>query len=190
MFTCEATIVSFIKGKPWYYTTCTECRRKMYKTNEGWLCGSHENLPEPKFMYCASTTIVDHTDSTTATLFDEALTSIVGQPCRDIVIQEGYTDHYQVPKPLLEAVGRLISMHVRYLKSPMPGSSILAVNRASITQPLVVTQGTPPSLTQTTPNGQKELRSNQSATSTTTRKLSFTEPGLFLTTYTTIVLQH
>ncbi|XP_035833722.1 uncharacterized protein LOC118482220 [Helianthus annuus] len=149
----------------------------MYKTNEGWSCGSHENLPEPRFMYCASTTIADHTDSTTATLFDEALTSIIGQPCRDIVIQEGYTDRYQVPKPLLEAAGRLISMQVRYIKSPIPGSSILAVNRASIAQPLVDTHGTPPSPTQTTPIGQKEQRPNQSTTSTTKRQLSFTEPG-------------
>ncbi|MFS8003729.1 putative replication protein A, OB [Helianthus anomalus] len=49
-FNCKASITTYIKGRPWYYTMCPQCPRKIIQTKRGWSCGSHQNLPEPKFM--------------------------------------------------------------------------------------------------------------------------------------------
>ncbi|MFS7945292.1 putative nucleic acid-binding protein [Helianthus anomalus] len=49
-FSCQASVTSYIKGRPWYYTMCPQCPRKIYQTKRSWSCGSHQNLPEPKFM--------------------------------------------------------------------------------------------------------------------------------------------
>ncbi|KAI7748056.1 hypothetical protein M8C21_014847 [Ambrosia artemisiifolia] len=110
-FICKASIISYSEGKPWYHISCPKCLRKMFKTPTGWSCGTHENLKEPKFAYVAFTEIADYTDTTTATIFDEALAVIVEKSCKDVVVLEGYTDQFQIPKPLCDIMGEPHFMH-------------------------------------------------------------------------------
>ncbi|XP_035833702.1 uncharacterized protein LOC110879412 isoform X2 [Helianthus annuus] len=157
-FSCQASVTSYIKGRPWYYTMCPQCPRKIYQTKRGWSCGSHQNLPEPKFMYCVAATISDNTAPTMATFFDEATVGLIGIQCKDMVLKHGYTDRYQTPEPLYEAIGKDVTMQVQYAHSttPNPNSSVLSVNKVYDSK-LNIT-ATPPSPTQqTTPTADKKL---------------------------------
>ncbi|KAJ0814599.1 hypothetical protein HanPSC8_Chr17g0787611 [Helianthus annuus] len=93
-----------------------------------------------------------------ATFFDEATVGLIGIQCKDMVLKHGYTDRYQTPEPLYEAIGKDVTMQVQYAHSttPNPNSSVLSVNKVYDSK-LNIT-ATPPSPTQqTTPTADKKL---------------------------------
>ncbi|MFS7938244.1 hypothetical protein Hanom_Chr05g00437111 [Helianthus anomalus] len=46
-----------------------------------------------------------------------------------MVLKLGYTDLYQTPEPLYEAIGKQVTMQVQYACSTTPNSSVLSVNK-------------------------------------------------------------
>ncbi|MFS7977099.1 putative nucleic acid-binding, replication factor A [Helianthus anomalus] len=179
-FNCKASITAYIKGRPWYYTMCPQCPRKIIQTERSWSCRSHQNLPEPKFMYCVTATIADNTapttttiadnttpttatiadntTPTTATFFDEATIGLIGIQCREMILQHGFADRNETPEPLYQAIGKEVTMHVQYARASTTNSSLLSVNKV-FKNTLNIT-GTPSSPTQqTTPTTNKKLAS-------------------------------
>ncbi|MFS7929354.1 hypothetical protein Hanom_Chr04g00331561 [Helianthus anomalus] len=65
------------------------------------------------------------------TFFNKATVGLIGIQCKDIVLKRGYTDRYQTPEPLYEAIGKDVTMQVQYAHSTTlkPNSSVLSVNK-------------------------------------------------------------
>ncbi|KAI7725916.1 hypothetical protein M8C21_015042 [Ambrosia artemisiifolia] len=147
VFTCVASIKSYIKGRPWYYTGCPHCPRQTYNTKQGWRCGTHEILPDPKFMYCIGADIEDNTAPTTATFFDDAAATLLGIQCKDMVLKYGM-DRYRLPKPMYDVIGNDMIMQLQYARSIGNTSSVFSINKIFVRPPTMI--ATPPSPSQET----------------------------------------
>ncbi|KAI7734198.1 hypothetical protein M8C21_003399 [Ambrosia artemisiifolia] len=147
VFTCVASIKSYIKGRPWYYTGCPHCPRQTYNTKQGWRCGTHEILPDPKFMYCIGADIEDNTAPTTATFFDDAAATLLGIQCKDMVLKYGM-DRYRLPKPMYDVIGNDMIMQLQYARSVGNTSNVFSINKIFVRPPTMI--ATPPSPSQET----------------------------------------
>ncbi|KAI3817729.1 hypothetical protein L1987_11527 [Smallanthus sonchifolius] len=49
IFTCVASIVSFVEGKPWFYKGCVRCNRKLTERGDMLACGYHPREQQPNF---------------------------------------------------------------------------------------------------------------------------------------------
>ncbi|KAD6119722.1 hypothetical protein E3N88_10993 [Mikania micrantha] len=56
--------------------------------------------------YCLAATLADDTGSISVTIFDQAVTSVIGISCYEMVVQRGYTDTTIIPEPLLSIKGQ------------------------------------------------------------------------------------
>ncbi|KAI7726198.1 hypothetical protein M8C21_011149 [Ambrosia artemisiifolia] len=147
VFTCVASIKSYIRGRPWYYTACPHCPRQIYQTKKGWKCGTHEILPEPKFMYCIGAEIKDNTAPTTATFFDDAAATLLGIQCKDMVLQYGL-DRYTLPKQMHDVIEHDMIMQLQYARSIGNTSNVFSINKVFVSPPTIT--ATPPSPSQQT----------------------------------------
>ncbi|KAL8261682.1 hypothetical protein R6Q59_025731 [Mikania micrantha] len=104
-FTCHASVTAFNNRRSWYYTACKNCHRKIEQQTDGYICVNH-GIMEPTYCYCLAATLADDTGSISVTIFDQAVTSVIGISCYEMVVQRGYTDTTIIPEPLLSIKGQ------------------------------------------------------------------------------------
>ncbi|KAK9067683.1 hypothetical protein SSX86_011794 [Deinandra increscens subsp. villosa] len=103
-YTIEGSITSLETGRPWYYPACPKCSKRVPLSSEEYTCVPCEQT-DIKYMYCITATISDGTGSLTATLFGNAVASLVGLSCYDMIKEHGHTDDSQMPDILHSVKG-------------------------------------------------------------------------------------
>ncbi|KAI3695421.1 hypothetical protein L1987_78418 [Smallanthus sonchifolius] len=123
---------------------CPTCKKKIYEKGATWSCGNHDNINEPNFMYCITTTIADETGTTTATFFNDAVIPLLGKECTEM-FKEGYDNEFEIPKPLSNIISQTKSLQIQCEETPSRVSSQFTVSRLSTpTQELLLPDTTPP----------------------------------------------
>ncbi|XP_076948502.1 uncharacterized protein LOC143620764 [Bidens hawaiensis] len=97
----------------------------------GFVCEDHKTTKPPKFMYCVNATIADNITDIPAVFFNEAMATLFGKSCVDLIKTHGYKDQKTTPPPILAAIGKPIDMMVT-IKS----NRTLTVNSVKETEPV------------------------------------------------------
>ncbi|KAD4888565.1 hypothetical protein E3N88_20638 [Mikania micrantha] len=166
---CSASIIDIVTTKDWYYNACPECLHTIYRSGKGWACPTHGKYEKSKQMYRLVVQIADNTGSTTATLFDEAVTTLLGTPCSELISKGGYTDLETVPAPLHALKGHNKTFFLQAQRDLRTGNTRCTVNTVSpdISQTENAATTSTPSLSLATPAPAPRTASSQSVISTT-----------------------
>ncbi|KAI3705431.1 hypothetical protein L1987_75668 [Smallanthus sonchifolius] len=106
--------------------------------------GSTEVVQTAGKRFCVNTTIADDTDTATATFFNDAVVSLLGKECAE-VIKEGYENEFEIPKSLSEAIGHKKILHMQFEETPYRRSTHFTVSRlSSPTHQQLLPDSTPP----------------------------------------------
>ncbi|KAK9056589.1 hypothetical protein SSX86_023951 [Deinandra increscens subsp. villosa] len=103
-YTIEGSITALEAGRGWYYPACPKCNKRVPLNTDGYSCIACEQT-DKRYMYCITGTISDGTGSITATLFGNAVASLVGVSCYDMVHEHGHTDDSKMPDMLQSIKG-------------------------------------------------------------------------------------
>ncbi|KAI3776626.1 hypothetical protein L1987_46412 [Smallanthus sonchifolius] len=122
--------------------------KKVYEKGNTWSCLKHENIIDPNFVLCVNTTITDDTGTATATFFNDAVVSLLGKECEEVV-KEGYENEFEVPKSLSEAIGQKKILQIQFEGTPYRRSTHFVVSLLSSPshQQLLPDSTPPPSTT-------------------------------------------
>ncbi|KAK9070536.1 hypothetical protein SSX86_010938 [Deinandra increscens subsp. villosa] len=79
--------------------------------------------------YYLTTTVSDSTASATAVIFYEAACTLVGKPCSELVVTEGYTDNDHIPPALLAVKEQTFLFYMKVQFYTRAGITNFTVNR-------------------------------------------------------------
>jgi replication factor A1 len=130
-----------------YYWACPECRKKVEKTDEGWLCQNHE-LVEGIINLRISNLIDDGTGTIRTTFFGRSAEILTGMKSSDIkkLIENNLTDDEIFSIIQKEVEGKTISVQgrvqtqTREVQGETMLSQTLYVNRVSFPSPKVLAE--------------------------------------------------
>ncbi|KAI3820249.1 hypothetical protein L1987_07793 [Smallanthus sonchifolius] len=138
--------------------------------------GSYCVVSVPLGVVLESTTIADETETTTSTFFDEAVLTLLGKECKEVV-KKGYQNENDIPKPLLEAIGQALLLQLQFQVTPSPGSSRFTITRVfALRQQHLLPETTPPP---TTLAREKDSIPETGTSSTAKRRLFQIEVNFF-----------
>ncbi|KAD5317255.1 hypothetical protein E3N88_17201 [Mikania micrantha] len=127
-FQCNITISEIQPNRTWYYVTCSECTKRAYPQQNDFVCEDDGLIPEPRFMYCLNTTVIDGTGNANAVFFNDALTQILKINCKDMVLTENNRNPRILPKQITAIVGTPLT-----IKFNMKKDGSIAVNNVEKT---------------------------------------------------------
>ncbi|KAK9065003.1 hypothetical protein SSX86_016386 [Deinandra increscens subsp. villosa] len=100
VYTCEAYLTALEESRMWYYTACPNCNKKITGAVDGYTfipCAQRET----KYMYWVTGTLIDQTGSAIVAMFGEAIASMVGISCHDMIHERSCNDAKKMPQLLL-----------------------------------------------------------------------------------------
>ncbi|KAD4981775.1 hypothetical protein E3N88_18446 [Mikania micrantha] len=137
-FQCNITISEIQPNRTWYYVTCSECTKRAYPQQNDFVCEDDGLIPQPRFMYCLNTTVIDGTGNANAVFFNDALTQLLKISCKDMVLTENNRNPRIVPKQITAIVGTPLT-----IKFNMKKDGSIAVNNVEKTTTLPPTTPDP-----------------------------------------------
>ncbi|KAK1435161.1 hypothetical protein QVD17_00921 [Tagetes erecta] len=84
-FMCNATISTIHEYRGWFSIKCGDCSKKGYSQDDTFVCSDCDMPSGPVLTYALNTIITDTTASTEAGFFTDALNSLTGFTCKDLV---------------------------------------------------------------------------------------------------------
>ncbi|KAD3337918.1 hypothetical protein R6Q59_027350 [Mikania micrantha] len=127
-FQCNVTIDEIQPNRTWYYVTCSKCTKRAYPQENDYVCEDDGLIPEPRFMYCLNTTVVDDTGNASAVFFNDALTQILKISCKDLVLTENNRNPRILPEQITAIIGTPLAIRFNMKKD-----NSIAVNNVTIT---------------------------------------------------------
>ncbi|KAD7477580.1 hypothetical protein E3N88_00716 [Mikania micrantha] len=169
-FPCNASVTQIITQKDWYYNACPECLQTIYESGKGWACPTHGKYNTSKHMYRLTAKVADETGSITATIFDDAVATLVGITCSDLLNKEGYSDMTTIPAPLHAIKGKTKKFFLHTQKDARTSNIKYTVNKISDLDFNTMTSNTTvtPSVSPATPLQLTPTPSTKSAPKTAT----------------------
>ncbi|KAI3804035.1 hypothetical protein L1987_32203 [Smallanthus sonchifolius] len=87
---------------------------------------------------------IDDTGTATATFFNDAVVSLLGKECEEVV-KKGYENEFEVPKSLSEAIGHKKILQMQFEETPYRRSTHFTISRlSSPTHQQLLPDSTPP----------------------------------------------
>ncbi|KAK1436542.1 hypothetical protein QVD17_02323 [Tagetes erecta] len=124
----ELMICSF-ERKEWSYIACPLCTKRVTNTDPDWFCPKDDIIENPVFSYRISAIITDGTGNLAGTIFDDAVTQLVGIPCSTIISSNPAIALNEIPEFLTNTVGKQLRFTLQATKNDKNGRTRCTVNR-------------------------------------------------------------
>ncbi|KAK9077123.1 hypothetical protein SSX86_005459 [Deinandra increscens subsp. villosa] len=121
LFRCDAKIVDFANELPWFKRNCLvlSCTEHVSPAIDKFFCVTHGISDSCRYLFMPTVTIADNTASATAMLFDDAVRSIIGQSCADLISYTPAENLKGLPEPLPQLHPKHQCQYPRSIVNPL-----------------------------------------------------------------------
>lgn len=127
-FMCEATITAVNENRTWFYTTCTDCKKKPKLTAGVFDCEDHGELRDPVHKYCFKATVQHKETRAEFSFFSPAGDTITNVPCAEVVKKFVSSPSRQFPSDIKEIIGKTRLFQIRYSPGTKKGAGEFIVD--------------------------------------------------------------
>ncbi|KAK1414464.1 hypothetical protein QVD17_30208 [Tagetes erecta] len=128
--------IMYIPIQEWCHVACQSCNKDTTPAGPKWYCSRHGLNDTPRYVYRVNCVIRDLSGTINATLYDEGITTLIGQPCQAIVENDQHIDISNNPALMEKVILKESKFRVKPTKNPRSGATRCTCDRVEPLQPL------------------------------------------------------